>query len=361
MSSLKGTTADRVQDRLHPPPQSSERHRLRYTPFWNDHIRISVRDPHHGFSVGGNSFQSHGMPFYAVQDRGNAAPFYPARSRGNTRGGGCMGRENWRPSELAVVLKLVSYAHSPLEVLEVPSYGYESHVTFLDEFRIMVSRYDNTADTSDLVVFDTRIPQSRPDVFQRFGLPSRYHTDRVRVRVDCNRPMGMTIREEPFTADPAQAVFVLELSLSGELDSCVLLVVRISALVGRTGSYIRWEEWAGGFVIAEIPLVRNTVTTFVHGAYAAVAVIRDREYCRLHTFDFSKRGCHALPLWGGESGASGRRFALKNDGRDVLLEGIRPAGRVLWPEAMGLLGDGVVVYLDSVSHPPRFSKDGVVG
>ena len=244
-------------------------------------------------------------------------------------------------------------------MLEVPSHQISSRLTFLDEFRIIASRYYRSTSTSYLVVFDTRIPQNRPEGFQRFGLPSRYRCGPVNVRVDCNRPLGIVIREEPFTADPAQAVFVVELGLLiGEQETHVLLVVRTNTLIGRTSSYVPWEEWGGGSLVAEIPLGRKKVVAFVHGARVVVVMIRVRKYCRLYTFDLSKRGRHALPLGVKKRGVFERMFAL-GDGRDVLLEGIRRVGTDL--ENMSLLGNGTVVYPNSVSHPSRFSKDGVVG
>jgi hypothetical protein len=247
---------------------------------------------------------------------------------------------------------------SPLKVLEVPTCEDGSDVTFLDEFRIVVSPYGSTEGTSDLGVFDTRIPQNRPDGFQRFGVPPRYFCGHVHVRVDRDRPPGTVSREEPFTVDPAQAVIVMELFLLNGSGPRVLLAMQINALIARTGSYIPWEEWGGDSVVAEIPLGRNKLTTFVHGTRVAVVVLRVRRYCSLYTFDLSKRGCHALPPWDGGSGMSRRRLTLE-DCRYAPLVGIRCVGTD--PADMVLLGDGMMVYPDPVSCPPRSVRMVVVG
>ena len=247
---------------------------------------------------------------------------------------------------------------SPLEVLEVQSNERDSGVAFLDEFRIVIPRYDGIEDTSNLVVFDTRIPQSCPEDFQRFELPWRYICGPLHVRVDCDRPLGMDIREEPFTVDPAQAVFLVEFSLMCRRSgSRVLLAVRTTAFIGRTGSYFPWEEWGGDSVVLEISLGRSKMSTFVRGVHLVV-VICVRRYCCLWTFDLSKRGCHALPVLIGMGSVGEKRLVLE-DSRDVLLKGIRTAD--MDPANMSVLGDGTVVYPASVSYAPRFSEDGTVG
>ena len=235
---------------------------------------------------------------------------------------------------------------SPLEVLEVPSDGGDSPVAFLDEFRIVIPRYDDIEDASNLVVFDTRIPQNRPEDFQRFGLPPRYRCHRVFVRTDCDRPLGTVIREEPFTVDPAQAIFVVELALMDESNTRVLLVVRTNALIGHTGSYIPWEEWGRGSVVVKFSSSRN-MATFVHGAHVAI-VARVGRYCRLYTFDLSQRGCHALPFRSGEGGINERRLALEA-GRNVPLKGM-PTSVGPDPGKMVFSGNGIVVYPELVSH-----------
>lgn len=246
---------------------------------------------------------------------------------------------------------------SPLKVLEFPSDEDYSHVTFLDEFRIVVSRCDRPTGTSDLTVFDTQIPQNRSEGLSRFELPSRYRCNWVQVSVDCDRPLGTVNRAEPFAVDPTQALFVVELFLLDGPRTHVLLAVRMNALIEHTGSYIPWEEWGGGSVVTEIPWGRIKCSTFVHGVHVVVVALHVRGNYRLHTFDFSKRGCHALPVWSGGSGVSERRFTLEG-GREVPLEGFQRVSAD--PVVMGLVGDGIVVCSDPVSHLPRFRRNDVV-
>jgi hypothetical protein len=238
----------------------------------------------------------------------------------------------------------------PLEVLEVLNLnGNDSHAAFLDEFRIVVARCggDSIGGVSDLAVFDTRTPQNHPGSFLRLGLPLRYRHSRINIIFDCDRPLGTDSREGPFTVDPAQAVFVVVIS-QVEPDTNVLLAVRTKTLIGRTGSYVPWEEWGGGSV--EIPLSSEAkFAAFVNGAHVVVILVG--RHCRLYTFDLSKRGCRALPLRDGE-----RRFATLGDGKGVSLGGVRSED--VDPAKMALLGDGIVVYPDPVSHLSCFSSKG---
>ena len=261
-----------------------------------------------------------------------------------------MGRENRRSSKPAAIGSGHPVLTSSLKVLEVLGGQYDLHVAPLDEFRILLARSCNlTDDVSHLVVFDTRIPQNRPDSFLWLGFPSRYHQAHLNISFDRDRPLGTDGREEPFTVDPAQAVFVVVISTGSE-GIRTLLAVRTNTLAGRTGPYIPWEEWGGGSV--EIPLLGGNWTVLVHGAH--IAVLHVKQKCLLYTFDLSKRGCRALPRWSGESSVSERRFALE-DGREVTLKGARFTRMA--PENMCLLSDGIVVYPYSVSHLPRFSRN----
>ena len=97
-----------------------------------------------------------------------------------------------------------------------------------------------------------------------------------------------------------------------------------------------------GIVIVEIlsyRSFRNNFSTLIHGTHMAVVRVGDNfPKCRLHTFDFSKRGRHALPLWNKEGGGTERRSVL--DGRKLALEGNEGMS------TEGILGDGTVAYMD---------------
>ena len=159
----------------------------------------------------------------------------------------------------------------------------------------------------------------------------------------------MADRDASFVVDSTQAITVLELQYAGLNNGPqVLLVLPTNVLIEhscstRAGPRIPWEEWGNGAVVTEIPTTRNDLSTFVHGTHLTVVVcVNDNvpEY-RLQTFDFSKRGCHALPLWSGEGGGTERRSALER-GRELALEG----NEGMFTEDMLMPGDGVLVYMD---------------
>ena len=109
----------------------------------------------------------------------------------------------------------------------------------------------------------------------------------------------------------------------------------------------------------EIPLRRTMVSTFVHGTRVVVAVLFASGNVPAHglyTFDLSKRGCHALPLWSEGSGVGERRCGLE-DGRKLVLE----QGKGMDLQGMRFLGNGIMVYLDSVRYHRRSSENDVVG
>src|SRR6266478_8754508 len=81
-------------------------------------------------------------------------------------------------------------------------------VTFLDEFRIVV--LSDRQGTVGLAVFNTLIPQGHLGNLRRLALP---HWT-VAIIVDDDRPLGIPDRDEPFIADPTQAVLVVEFANS---------------------------------------------------------------------------------------------------------------------------------------------------
>ena len=235
--------------------------------------------------------------------------------------------------------------------------------TFLDEFRILGSCYDYLAGIPELVVFDTRTPQVHPECFRRFGLPPEYRNNVAHINFDCNRPLRTVTQEGPLIVDPTQAILVVETDPQHSLGTHGQLVVRINALIehecsARTDSLIPWEEWGEGSVYMKIPLEDIKFSTFVHRTHlVVVALCISRSVPdRLYTFDFSKQGCNALPHWDRMGGVGVRRSTLE-DGRRLVLEG----GQGLGPQGMCLLGNGILVYLGSVSYQTRSSEKDVIG
>ena len=224
------------------------------------------------------------------------------------------------------------------------------HAAFLDEFQILVSCHDNATGTPELVVFDTCVLQDHPEYFRRFGLPPRYRYHSARINVGCDRPLGSVASGEPLIVDPFQAVLVVELNYSTIPDTHVLLVVRTNALTERrfsvrTDPFIPWEEWGQGSVTMKIPLEGITLSTFVYGTRVVVVLcVSHNVPDRLYTFDSSKLGYRALPPWGGVSGV-GMKSTFE-DGQGLVLEG----SQGMDPRDMLLLGNGILVYLDSVSY-----------
>jgi len=156
---------------------------------------------------------------------------------------------------------------------------------------MLVVSYDNCTGAPELVVFDTLIPQDHPMGFRLFSFPPRYRNRNLRIRVDCDRPLGTITRDEPLIADPAQTILVVEL-IATEIstDPPVLLVVRMEVLIGRawpmrTNPCIPWGEGGEGTVAMDIPLDNNGFSIFIQGAYVTVVayVSGHASECRLHT------------------------------------------------------------------------------
>jgi len=240
---------------------------------------------------------------------------------------------------------------------------WDSRATFLDEFRLLVTSYANATCAPELVVFDTLTPQDHPGGFQRFGLPLRYWHHNHRIHADCDRPLGKTTRGGPLVVDPTQAVVVMVLTQRIDPGPHVLLTVRTNILIQRACSVhtlpcIPWEEWGEDSVATEIPLNRTEFSTFVLGTHVLVVVRLSRvvpNYC-LYTFDFSRRGCRALPLWGGEGGGI-ERWSVFEDARKLVFEG----DQGMSPGDMVLMDNGIMVHLRQVSYISRSVGDNVVG
>ena len=107
---------------------------------------------------------------------------------------------------------------------------------FLDEFRMVVSSYDDGTGTPELIVFDTRIPQDHPGRFRRFGLPPRYRHHSPRITIDGDMPLPAVTRDGPISVDPTQAVIVVELGRPTATDR------RFSY---RAGAFLDWMQVLG--------------------------------------------------------------------------------------------------------------------
>jgi len=141
-------------------------------------------------------------------------------------------------------------------------------------------------------------------------------------------PLGVATQEEPLVVDPIQAVLVLELCQTAS-PTQLLFIVRTNALIEhrcpvRKDSFIPWEEWGQGSVVMEIPLEGVRLSTFVDGTHVVIAIfgVNGNDSGRLYTFDFSKWGYSALPLWSGEKSIDVKRSTFK-DGRKLMLERVQ--------------------------------------
>jgi len=173
-------------------------------------------------------------------------------------------------------------------------------VTFLDEFRMAILPDESTI--TELVVFNTLIPQYQPGNLRRLEMPQHFHSQRTKVHIDHDRPLGTPDKDEPFITDPAQGVIVVELMRGW--DRNVFFVIRTQALIEHTcstpaGPRVPWDEWWRDVVVMEVLAWDCTPYAFVHGAQVVVmwshvttsqARLRGRAYYGVHILDFSQRG-----------------------------------------------------------------------
>jgi len=95
----------------------------------------------------------------------------------------------------------------------------------------------NGSDITELIMFNTLIPQGRPGNLRRLGLPQgSHHYQATKIYIDHDRPLGALNRNEPLIVDPAQADLILEIM---NWDLRVFFVVRIQALVETIAVNIR--------------------------------------------------------------------------------------------------------------------------
>ena len=218
-----------------------------------------------------------------------------------------------------------------------------------------------------MIVFDTLAPEDHPGNSRRLGLPRRFHHRAAEIHIDHDRPLGTPSGNEPFTADPAQAVLVVEL-IARSWDARVFLVVRMQALIEQARSTVidprvPWEEWERDSVVMTIPICHIEVYayhTFVHGAQ--VMMVRtypawDRSgkyYHGIWVLDFSWRGrsSSSTPLRGGVVNEA-RWLVMLDDAECIRFE--LGGGMGSW-EAVKSLSDGSLFYLVSCLSQPVGSK-----
>ena len=216
---------------------------------------------------------------------------------------------------------------------------------FIDEFRLMAFTYNRLTGEPDLVVFNTLIPQDHPSNTRWFRLPSWLHGWDAFKHVDSNMHLGTPSMDDPFVADPAQAILVVE--LVGGSDPSVFVVLQTQALIEcacspRADFNVPWDDWGKGAVIMEILSYGNIIPTFVHGTKVVMQVSTDVQprSNSIHTFDFSRRGCSSLQLLREEGGRTERKALLK-DGWSFEFEG--SGGMSSW-NILEPLGDGSLFY-----------------
>ena len=204
-----------------------------------------------------------------------------------------------------------------------------THITFLDEFRMMVLTPQSTP-VPVFFLFNTLVPYGDPGNLRRFRLPPRYHGWFPHIHVDSDRCLGTPDQDGPFTTDPARAVFVIRLaSPDGPRN---FLIVRIQTLFGHAHSmdvdgYIPWDRWGKSVAVIEVPqrvIASSGPYPLVQGLRVNLVWTRtvsgvDGTRPHLYIFDFSRRGWSDPPLLGDRDGVE-RRVSLK-DGRLISLEG----------------------------------------
>ena len=154
--------------------------------------------------------------------------------------------------------------------------------------------------------------------------------------------------DEPLIADPAQVIFVVE--LAGAQGTTVLVAVQTQALIEyacapRTDFGVPLDDWGKGAVVMEIPRRCNYLSTSVHGTKVVVQTLTGVQLgqppsYRIHTFDFSWRGCSSLRLLNEEGGGTGREARFE-DGRSFEFKGSEGMRSRATLES---LGDGSLLY-----------------
>jgi len=220
---------------------------------------------------------------------------------------------------------------------------------FLDEFRIVVPALFIHTNLLELIVFNTLLPQGHPRSLRRFLLPQQYNDGcySALIHVDQDRYLGTPDRDVTLITDPAQAILVIHVSKYQRLDQA-FHIVRIQTLIEhvcsiRTDVYIPWDEWGRGSVIMEMP-PSDRFSVDVHGIHVVVFKRHRRSSLTydIHSFDFGRCGCSALPLRDWERGRV-ERDALFEAGRKSVFQSVWNEYMLSWSD-MESLGNGTFFY-----------------
>jgi hypothetical protein len=217
-----------------------------------------------------------------------------------------------------------------LQVLDLSSTGgnklveRDTKVTFLDEFRMILLTPDRAANSPELILFNTLLPQDHPGNSRRLSLPPRYRNWSPSLGYDSNRPLGTLNWDGPLIIDPSQAVLVVEFS-DGNLRN-VLIILRMQVLIDHSCStsadaHIPWNEWGRSAVVMEMPTGDDS-DVGIHGFHVIAMGVDnssgggEQHQLLLRIFDFSRRGCSTLR---DEGGGVERTVSYEGE-REILLE-----------------------------------------
>ena len=124
---------------------------------------------------------------------------------------------DWRSGDLVRVLRLRQcFSHVTFQVFDRSSTDEsglikcDCQVTFLDEFRIVVSHNKYSSDDA-LTVFNTLVPKDDPRSFRRFRLPPKYLERDAYAHLDRGKSLR-TASRDGHLVDPTQAILVISIS-----------------------------------------------------------------------------------------------------------------------------------------------------
>jgi len=224
-----------------------------------------------------------------------------------------------------------------------------STITFLDEFRIMAMSSDNYQSCEpELVVFNTLVSQDHPGSFQRFRFPLKYSQWSAEVYPNNYRRLGATGRDGPLIVDPTQAVLIVR--LKGSLWDHIIFAMEKRLLIERVCSsrtqvhHIPWEEWGGStMAVMIVPDDSAYYPIITHGTRVTMfsgANPRSYYVTPIRTFDFSRRGRAALPLFTEDEEDETERMLVFEDKRSAFE----------WDGELNMcelrsLGDSILIYV----------------
>ena len=215
---------------------------------------------------------------------------------------------------------------------------------FLEEFRVMFFPTSRTGDYSELVFFNTLVPQYHPSNLRRLRLPQRFCRCSPFVTVDAEMPLGNPNQDGAVFTDPTQALLIA--SSRSCMGSNIFTALRIHALIARVFSVdgdtnMQWDELGRDAVIMEFP--ENGSGLLIQGAHAIQqktrAVPGEKIHAHFRIFDFSRRGFSLLF----QEGTEAKWMASSESGQGVLIEGYENVPYT----SLCSLGNGTFYYLVS--------------